>query len=383
MSSFPPKYVIYAKFEVEGLVEKTDVIGAVFGQTEGLFGPDMDLHELQKGGRIGRIEIELESKEGKTVGVITIPSSLDRPTTALLAAAVESVERIGPYACKIVLDKIVDTREEKRKLVTERAKEILRKWTVETKTEVGELVKDVGEVARQPEVIVYGKESLPAGPEVETAGSIIIVEGRADVAHLLKYGYNNVIALEGARVPETIVKLSKEREVTAFLDGDRSADLILKELLRSVSVDFVARAPEGKEVEELSPKEIIKALRERIPVEQLSREFRATRARAVSVPVTVPKPIYDAAIELKETFEALLFNEAMERMERIPVSELVDKLQSVEGVHTIVFDGIVTERLLGVAVKKGVKRIVADRISRTIRPPYPIELLTFSTIKSE
>ena len=46
-----------ANFEIEGVVEKPDVIGAVFGQTEGLFGPELELRELQKSGRIGRIEI--------------------------------------------------------------------------------------------------------------------------------------------------------------------------------------------------------------------------------------------------------------------------------------------------------------------------------------
>lgn len=42
------KYVVEARFTVEGVVEKPDVIGAIFGQTEGLFGPDLDLRELQK-----------------------------------------------------------------------------------------------------------------------------------------------------------------------------------------------------------------------------------------------------------------------------------------------------------------------------------------------
>ena len=71
-----PKYVIKASFEVEGVVEQPDVIGAIFGQTEGLFGPELDLHALQKSGRIGRIEIEMETKQDKTTGSIMVPTSL-------------------------------------------------------------------------------------------------------------------------------------------------------------------------------------------------------------------------------------------------------------------------------------------------------------------
>ena len=47
-----------AKFEVEGVVEKADLIGAIFGQTEGLFGPEMNLQELQKTWKVGQIEVK-------------------------------------------------------------------------------------------------------------------------------------------------------------------------------------------------------------------------------------------------------------------------------------------------------------------------------------
>jgi DNA primase len=368
--------MIFAKFLVDGIVEKPDVIGAIFGQTEGLFGPELDLRELQKGGRIGRIEIDLKTKGSTTEGTILIPSSLDRPLTALLAAAVESVDKIGPYACKVTLDKISDVREERRKTIMKRARDLLQKWTVETRAETEELIKAVAESIKVPEVITYGPEKLPAGPEVDKSSSIIVVEGRADVIHMMKSGYHNVVALGGARIPETIMKLSKEREVTVFLDGDRSADLIWKELLRSVDVDFVARAPRGKEVEELTPKEIAKALRERVPAKQLLRK----EPQVEVVPVEVPETVASTATELKETLEAVLLNEEMKEITRIPVSELVEELQRTEGVHTIIFDGIVTGRLLDVASQKGVKRIVADRISRSVKAPPSIELLTFSDI---
>src|SRR6266704_2534316 len=238
------KYIVKAKFDVQGVVEKPDVVGAVFGQTEGLFGPDLDLRELQKSGRIGRIEINLDSKHDKTAGSIVIPSSLDKVSTAIIAAAIESVDRIGPCEAKISLEKVEDVREEKRKAILTKAKDILRKWVVESSPSTEEVVKEVAGSLRGVDVIEYGPEKLPAGPEAER-GDIIVVEGRADVILLMKVGIKNVIALNGTKVPETVIKLTKDREVTAFLDGDRAGDLILKEL---------------------TPKEVMRALRERVPL---------------------------------------------------------------------------------------------------------------------
>ncbi|MEM1589816.1 MAG: DNA primase DnaG, partial [Candidatus Bathyarchaeia archaeon] len=218
------KYVIRARFEIDGVVEKPDVIGAVFGQTEGLFGPELDLRELQKSGRIGRIEIELHSKNDRTTGTITIPTSLDRVTTALLAASIESINRVGPCAAKVTLEKIEDVREARRKAIIDRAKEILHKWTIETMPTVDEIFKELAETLKVAKVEKYGPEELSAGPEVDSAKEIIIVEGRADVINLMRCGIHNVIALEGAKVPETIKKLCREKEATAFLDGDRGGD---------------------------------------------------------------------------------------------------------------------------------------------------------------
>ena len=136
---FTVKYVIKADFEVEGVVEKPDVIGAVFGQTEGLFGSELDLRELQKTGRIGRIEIELKSEKDKTRGKIIIPTSLDRVSTAIIAASIESIERIGPCQAHVHLEKIEDIREAKRKAIIERAKEILHDWNLERQPETEEI----------------------------------------------------------------------------------------------------------------------------------------------------------------------------------------------------------------------------------------------------
>ncbi|MCD6243010.1 DNA primase [Candidatus Bathyarchaeota archaeon] len=371
------KYVIRARFEIDGVVEKPDVIGAVFGQTEGLFGPDLDLRELQKSGRIGRIEIELQSKRDKTTGKILIPTSLDRVSTAIIAASLETINRVGPCAAKVILEKIEDVREAKRRTIIERAKEILRKWTIETLPSTEEIYREVAETLRWAKVEKYGPEELSAGPEVDSAKEIIIVEGRADVINLLKCGIQNVIAVEGAKIPETIIKLCKEKEATALLDGDRGGDLILKELLQVTSIRYVARAPSGKEVEELTCKEIFDALERKVPVEELFK-----RRGRVGIAVAVPKKVAEIVKELEGTLEAVLLNDKMEEIAKLPVSELAEKLQQMDGVDTIVFDGVITQRLVDIALDKKVKCLVAARISDVVKRPLNLQLITFNEIRA-
>jgi len=373
---FTVKYVISANFEVEGVVEKPDVIGAVFGQTEGLFGSELDLRELQKTGRIGRIEIQLKSQKDKTKGKIIIPTSLDRVSTAIIAASIESIERIGPCQARVHLEKIEDIREAKRKAIIERAKEILHDWNLERQPETEEIFREVSEILRAARVQKYGPENLTAGPDIDSAKEIIIVEGRADVINLLKVGIQNVIALEGVKIPETIIKLTKEKEATAFLDGDRGGDLILKELLQVARVKYVARAPKGKEVEDLNAKEIEAALKNRVPVEEIVKKKRKRKK------ILVPKEIEGAVEKLKGTLEAVLLDEKMKEIGRIPVSELADKLKEIEGVDTVVFDGVITQRLVDIASEKKIKYLVAARISDVIKQPLNVKLLTFDNITS-
>jgi len=368
------KYVIHAKFEIDGVVEKPDVIGAVFGQTEGLFGPELDLRDLQKSGRIGRIEINLQSKQDKTSGTITIPTSLDRVSTAILAASLESINRVGPCNSTVTLEKVEDIRDSRRKLIINRAKEILHQWNIESMPSTEEIFREVSETLRAAKVGKYGKEELTAGPEVDSAKEIIIVEGRADVLNLIRCGMLNVIALEGAKVPEAIIKLCKEKETTAFLDGDRGGDLILKELIQVTNTKYIARAPPGKEVEELGCREIMTALDHRVPMEQAKGRKEKRR-------VLVPKQIVGVAKELEGTLEAVLLNEKMEKIERLPVSELAEKLQDTEGVDTVVFDGVITQRLVDVADQKKVKYLVAARVSDVVKQPLNVHLITFADIQ--
>jgi len=368
------KYVISAKFEIEGVVEKPDVIGAVFGQTEGLFGPELDLRELQKSGRIGRIEITLQSKQDKTTGKITIPSSLDRVSTAILAASLESINRVGPCDSTIILEKVEDIRDARRKLIISRAKEILHQWNIESMPSTDAIFREVSETLRTAKVEKYGKDKLTAGPEIDSSKEILIVEGRADVLNLMRCGIQNVIALEGAKIPETIIKLCKEKEATAFLDGDRGGDLILKELLQVTNARYVARAPPRMEVEELNCKEIMAAIERKVPLELAKKKKERRR-------VLVPKQIVEVAKKLEGTLEAVMLNKEIKEVLRLPVSELAEKLQETKEVDTVVFDGVITQRLVDVANDQKVKYLVAARVSDVVKRPLNVHLIVFADIQ--
>jgi len=265
------KYIIKAEIQATGMVEKPDVIGAIFGQTEGLLGADLELRELQKSGRIGRIEVRLKTEKGKTNGIIELPSSMDKSETAIVAAAMETIDRIGPCEATVKVKAVEDVREIKRRYIIDRAKEVLKE-TLQKAPDTQELVLEVSDAVRQAEITFYGREKLPAGPAVGTSEELILVEGRADVLTLLKYGIKNAIALGGTKMPKEAIDLARVKITTIFVDGDRGGDLIVKDVLSVSDVDFIAKAPDGKEVEELTGKEILKALRARVTSAQYREE---------------------------------------------------------------------------------------------------------------
>jgi len=395
------KYLVKASFTAEGLVEKPDVIGALFGQTEGLLGPDLDLRELQRTGRIGRVEVNSQFKEGKTSGEITLPSSLDSTETALVAAALETIERIGPCATKINVTSIEDLRASKRQYMMDRAKSLLSSM-LQSVPESATVTEELMESVRSAEVLEF--RGLPAGPDAPTADSLILVEGRADVVNLLRNGIKNVMAFGGTQIPPFIADISREREITAFLDGDRGGDLILKGLIEfGVEIDFVARAPEGKEVEELTKKELFKSLREKVPFEQLmagkdiskisasslrtfpKREARDSfgpgsdsgprekgekaeragrseakgEAKAESKMSEIEREFFKSqAVELVGTRAAAIFDKNMKFSGRVPVKELATALKAVDSPSAVVLDGKIERSLIKLAETYGVKWLI-------------------------
>jgi DNA primase len=273
------------------------------------------------------------------------------------------------------LDKIEDIREARRKVIIDRAKEILHKWNIESMPSVDEVYKEISETMKLGKVEKYGTDELPAGPTLETSKEIIIVEGRADIINLMRCGITNTIALEGAKVPETIKRLTKEKEATALLDGDRGGDLILKELLQVTSIKHVGRAPRGKEIEECNCKEVAEALENRVAVADLFKPKKPERPK-----LELPEVIGQAAKALQGSLEAVLVSEKLEQIERLPVSQLAERLQQVTGVDTVIFDGIITQRIVDIASEKNIKRIIASRVSEAVKPALNVELLTFQDV---
>lgn len=274
----PPsiKYIITAKFSAEGVVEKPDVIGAIFGQSEGLLGEELELRELQKRGKIGRIDANLEVSESKTTGTVEIPTSIDKAETTIIAAAIETIDRIGPCDARFEIEKIEDVRSSKREYIIERAKKLLEKFNGDL-PKLREIEQDIVNHSRTSKIKEYGRELLPAGPNIDESNEIIVVEGRADVLNLLRCGIKNAIAMNGTVIPKTIKELSKEKQVTLFVDGDRGGVLIATDAISNANINSVARAPDGKEVEELTEKEIISYLRNKMSVEDFVDKYKNGR----------------------------------------------------------------------------------------------------------
>lgn len=258
------KYQIVAKFSADGPFQKPDVIGALFGQTEGLLGADMELRELQKEGKIGRIEVDLVTQNGKTTGEITIPTALDKTETTIIAASLETIDKIGPTDAKIEIVDISDVRGSKRDYIMERAKALLAGISNQGMDSV-EMENELRESTRVSKATEYGVEGLAAGPDIDSEKELIVCEGRADVVNMLKHGINNVIGMQGTRFPKTITTLGETKELTLFVDGDRGGKLIAQNVCDNAKIVYIASAPDGKEVEELTGKEILQALRKKVP----------------------------------------------------------------------------------------------------------------------
>ncbi len=424
------KYQIKIKIHAEGVVDKPDVVGAIFGQTEGLLGEELDLRDLQKSGRIGRIEVDINSNRGKADGEVLIPSSLDQVETAIMASALETIDRIGPCKAKMTVVAIEDVRVTKRSKIVDRAKELLADIIEDSKETSTNLADSVRESVQIHEILTYGPDRCPAGPNVGSSDAILVVEGRNDVTNLLKAGIKHAIAVEGTNVPDTIKELSTERVVTAFVDGDRGGELVLRELLQVAEVDFIARAPKGKEVEELTSKQIMKSLRNKVPAEQFmemsgmdstgmkksgsngngsvpeqkkqpdkggakKKDMPPSKDRKAKAPVaSKPKPkeapkkpannLSDAQNDYKKSFEeisgkskARIIGSKKNLIAEIPIKDLAETLKAQgKDIETVIFDGIITQRILDIASEQKIGVIVATKIGNVSKQPTGLTILT-------
>ena len=347
------KYIVHAKFEASGAIEKPDIIGAIFGQTEGLLGEELEMRELQKSGKIGRIEASIEYGDGKTFGEIEVPTAMDKTETAIIAAALETIERVGPTDTKITIEKIEDVRGSKRDYILERAKKLMEK--IDTYNEVDEMSEEIKDHVKVSRIQTYGTENLPCGDI--SGNEIIIVEGRADVINLLKKGIKNVIGMNGTKLPKAIKELANEKETILFVDGDRGGELIIKNVIENADIRYIAIAPEGKEVEELTGKEILQALRKRIPVNEYSKKKRGdydTRIKEKEITEVKrlgskeKEKIKEEVDKLTGTKTALVFNKNLEVIKKLPIGRLIsletDELN--EEPYVIAIDGTATPRII-------------------------------------
>ena len=427
ISPVSAKYIIHTNIQIEGVVDKPDVIGAIFGQTEGLLGNELELRELQRSGRIGRIEVNLDAKGGRSAGAIIIPSSMDKAETAIIAASLETIQRIGPCNSKVKVEKIEDVRVSKRGFVLERAKELLRELTSGVLPDSQELTDQVAQSVRMMEVMEYGQDRLACGPGIDESEEIIIVEGRADVLNLLKHGIKNVIAANGTSAPPTLRMLASKKDVVAFVDGDRGGDLIIRGLLDAgVEIDFVVKAPDGKEVEEIAKKEIHKALRGKMAIEQYklevlpgtingdsmrdngfkkmeeikierddrfrrddrrddrrdergrvdfrdardSRDIRDNRGGFFNKPAALNKieagKFKELLDDLVGTKGAYILDEKLNVLGKVPVSELFSAIRGLPSSYAIVVDGVVDRGMASMGERANVKFMVG--MASRVRP---------------
>ena len=395
------KYLIHISLAAEGVVEKPDVVGAIFGQTEGLLGEDLDLRDLQRTGRVGRIDVQIASNKGETKGEILISTSLDRAETAVLAASLETIDRVGPCVAHVTVETVEDIRVSKRKKIVERAKELLLERFEEGTIDSDELLDDVRQTMRIEKIGSIGEDKVPAGPNVLESDAIIVVEGRADVLNLLRYGIKNAVAVEGTNIPKTVVELCEKKTATAFFDGDRGGELILRELLQVADIDSVAFSPRGKSVEDMTRKEVIKTLRNKVPVEyirdqyfedsaEMPADLRIVRGpeesdkqhRAEKSPRKArdssggPQTLRDHIEDVKGRSLARFLSEDLSVVRETRSDEVEKAIDTMDSsVSGLVVDRPVDQKLLDRLVWKGLSYVAARDFKGIIKRPLSIRLM--------
>lgn len=363
--------MIYASFKGEGPVEKPDVIGAIFGQTEGLLGSELEMRELQKEGKIGRIEVDLSIVDGKALGEIRVPSALDKSETTIIAATLETIDRVGPTEAKIEVMKIEDVRGNKRDYIVDRAKKLLEQLDDGSD---GGIAKSVREEARIAKIQEYGEERLPCGDI--SGNEIIVVEGRADVVNMIKNRVANVIGMNGTKLPKEIARLGEQKEITLFVDGDRGGKLIAKNVIDNANIVYVAVAPDGKEVEELEGKEILMALRKRVSVDDyLARSRRNGEDESPShSSEDVKKKLKEMYSEIKDTKRALLLDSHLNVGNEVSTASVISAVKRAEGqAYAVIIDGSATESILAVCEEFGVKYVAARNFASS---PTSLQLIS-------
>ncbi|DAC50489.1 MAG TPA: toprim domain-containing protein [Candidatus Poseidoniales archaeon] len=360
------KYMIRVSVKLDGQARRKDIIGAIFGQTEGLMPDALDLRKLQRSGRIGHIDVNLDDNRGKVSGVIEIPSSLENVESAIIGAALETIERIGPAASKLKVLEITNIRSSKRNLMVDRAKDLLLDIVRQRDTDATGLIDEVRSVLTTSEVTTYKDTGMTCGPNVEDSDALIIVEGRNDVMNLASCGIKNVIAVMGAGVDESLTTLVESKSmVKAFLDGDRGGRMIALELsgVLGKKLTHIAFAPEGREVEHLEKKLIGKHLGQAEPASKAISKIQASEGDITnSDDVEVSDEIKEWAENMPgKANQAVFILEDGSATEPIPAKDIVTKAGEIEGVQAVIIKSKGTEKLMDRVSESGIEIVIVPK----------------------
>ena len=371
------KYIIHASIRTDGTVARKDVIGAIFGQTEGLLGDELQLRKLQRTGRIGHVDVVLHQNKGQIQGEILVTSSLDQVSTAVIGAALETIERIGPCKSSIKVKQIENIRSAKRGHVIDRAKQLLVNLVNSGTDESKNILDEVRSVLTlNTEIEISG---MTAGPNVKNSEAIIIVEGRNDVRNLLKFGIKNAIATMGSGIDPELVNMAKNKKiVTAFLDGDRGGKLLLLELSGKLgkSLTHVSIAPQSREVEHLEGKVITKCLNQkevaskavaRIQVE-IQKDDDETVGTGTEI-LEVPDHVKEWAVHLEglPRNKAIIIHEDGTVSEPIGASNLKESLEETQDAQGLVFAGKINDKIFDYASGAGIENVLGNSRGHTSR----------------
>ena len=366
------KYVIHATIRVDGTVARKDVVGAIFGQTEGLLGEGLQLRKLQRTGRIGHVDVNLNNHKGRVQGSIEVSSSIDQVSTAVIGAALETIDRIGPCKAVIKVKQIENIRSAKRDHVIDRAKQLLLEIVNSASGESKNILDEVKAVLTLDTEVDF--EEMTAGPNVKNSDSIIIVEGRNDVRNLLKFGIKNAIATMGSGIkPELADLASKKKTVTAFLDGDRGGKLLLMEISGTLgkSLTHVAFAPQSREVEHLEGKVVTKCLGQKETATKAVARIQTEIQKDDDKAVGKGKASLEAPDEIKgwaPMMDGLKANHAVivqsdgTGSDPVGAKALEAALGDSDGAQGLVFSGKVTDRIHELASGAGINVVVGKTV---------------------
>jgi DNA primase len=393
--------IIQISIEIAGRVTQSDIIGAVFGQTEQVLGDTLDLRKLQKEGKLGRIEVHTEYNDKGTLGTITIPSHMDTTNTVIIAAALETIEKIGPCQAKAKVSKIENIKEIKVKEIIAHAKEVLKKF-MSVSIDSQELIDKVNSEMKMSQATEY--KGIVCGPNLQYHDELFFVEGIREVQNLLKTGIKNVAAFGDMSNKETLKELAEKYEIIALVD--RGKTHLVKQLMEFADIDNFATPDGHGKIHALNSKELHKAIRNYVSTEQLVGQVRKypthrpesraparpappvrqdSRApprpdsrsrqghprherpqRVSPIPAHISTLLKDKKKELHKG-EAFVLDAHFNVLGKLPVAEVGATLGGLSNVKAVVVSGDIDSDLINSAERNNVEFLAGDACKGTPR----------------